>query len=55
MRCHLSTKEDSPRSLHRELNELRNTFNPSPIGLLLMTSALERLAMAGSVELLGLW
>ena len=28
-------RRDTPRSLHRKLNELRNMFNPSPICLLL--------------------
>lgn len=46
MYCNPSTEVDTPSSSHRDLNESRNTFNPSPIGLLLMTSDLERLAMA---------
>lgn len=45
MCCNLSTKEDTPSSLHKELNELQNTFNLSPISLLLITSNLERLAI----------
>ena len=44
--CNPSTEVDNPRSPHRDLNESRNTFNPSPMGLVLMTSDLERSAMA---------
>ncbi len=37
---------EMPRFLQVELNELRKAFNPSPIGLFLIISDLDRLAMA---------